>query len=253
MHPPGRASALAGCRSRLTVGTGIVIGVLRGRPAAKQPGRRRSQHLPLHAAGDRARRQPARRLEPQTAARLPMFPARVSWCAASRPTPRNHGRAGHHGDHHAVLVSKQRPPRLPRKRRSVGVSLAGGDAERLQQGAIAGAALSPDGNTLALWITTSSEGRRTAGCGCVTDHVAPEDHEKAFVDSPALSPNLLAWSPDGKRLAYSGFAPIPQCGSCQSRMTARARQCAPSPSTRGVPRRSSRGCRTTNPWSCRRG
>ena len=85
MHPPGRASALAGCRSPLTVGTGIVIGVL-GRPAAKQPGRRRSQHLPLHAAGDRARQQP-RAWSPETAARLPMFPARASWCAASRPTP----------------------------------------------------------------------------------------------------------------------------------------------------------------------
>ena len=253
MHPPGRASALAGCRSPLTVGTGIAIGVLvvglrqssQGRvnlntyrftPLVTEPGVNQlvawspDGRSIAYVSGSRIL---VRSLEADTATTVAQgIRGRPPRCSGFQTAP-------------ASVTSQTTECGLSASREATpnACSRARSRARR-----------SPPTATRALWITTSSEGRRTAGLWFASPITSPpKSHEKAFVDSPALSPNLLAWSPDGKRLAYSGFAPIPQCGSCQSRMTARARQCAPSPSTRGVPRRSSRGCRTTNPWSCRRG
>ena len=88
------------------------------------------------------------------------------------------------------------------------VSRAGGDPERLQTGSILRSALSPDGKTLAFWKLTTEGTRRTAALWFASPPGGPaRKYEGGFVDVPALIPVFLAFSPDGRWLAHSGYSP----------------------------------------------
>ncbi len=89
------------------------------------------------------------------------------------------------------------------------VSRAGGDPERLQQDVVA-AAISPDGRTLATWRVTTEGSRQEAGLWFASPIAAPPvPYTGTLGDRQSYQPNLLRYSPDGRRLAYSGWAPEP--------------------------------------------
>jgi len=90
------------------------------------------------------------------------------------------------------------------------VSRAGGDPDVLQRGPKVAAALSPDGRTLALWVLTTESSQRTASLWFASPpNAEPKKYEHGLKDLPGLTPIYLEYSPDGRRLAVSGYVPDP--------------------------------------------
>jgi Tol biopolymer transport system component len=88
------------------------------------------------------------------------------------------------------------------------VSRAGGDPELIQAGVTVAAALSPDGSTLATWRLTTEGTNRSASLWIASPmNAPPKKYEDGLKNLQAFYPDYLAYSPDGRRLAYSGYAP----------------------------------------------
>jgi len=90
------------------------------------------------------------------------------------------------------------------------VSRAGGEPEIVQKGDVAAAAIAPDGGTLALWRILREGSRREAGLWFASPITAePVPYSGTIGDRQPRQPNMLRYSPDGRRLAYSGWVPQP--------------------------------------------
>jgi Tol biopolymer transport system component len=88
------------------------------------------------------------------------------------------------------------------------VNRAGGDPEIVQRGFVDAVALSPDGRTLAQWRMTTEGALRTMSLWFSSPvNAAPTKYEHGLKDLPTLVPNYLEYSPDGRRLAISGYGP----------------------------------------------
>ncbi len=88
------------------------------------------------------------------------------------------------------------------------VSPAGGEPERLQEGQFGAVAISPDGHTLAVWrVVRDATGSSAGLCFASPITATPVPYDGALGAGNALIPNHLQYSPDGRRLAYSGFTP----------------------------------------------
>ena len=88
------------------------------------------------------------------------------------------------------------------------VSRAGGDPEIVQRGPVDAVALSPDGGTLAQWrMTTAGAVRSVSLYFSSPANAAPTKYEHGLKDLPTLVPNYLEYSPNGRRLAFSGYGP----------------------------------------------
>jgi Tol biopolymer transport system component len=87
------------------------------------------------------------------------------------------------------------------------VSRAGGDPELIQEGVIGAASLSPDGSTLATWRITTEGTNRSASLWIASPvNATPKKYADGLMNLQALTPNFPAYSPDGRRLAYTGYA-----------------------------------------------